>query len=188
VSALLLLAYIAQQSLMNVYVLYADYRFHWTDRTVGLSLAAVGLFSGLYGGLLVKRVVKAGGERGSILFGLLLGIVGFIMFGLSKTGLLLWLGIPLMNGMAFVWPAAQSMMTRGAAANEQGQLQGAIHSLRGISGLIGPGIFTYVFSKSIGADAGIHMPGSPFFLAAALLALAVLTALLVRMPEPVSAL
>ncbi len=182
-SAILLLAYIAQQSLMNVYVLYADYRFHWTDRTVGLSLAAVGIFSGVYGGVLVKRLVKAAGERASILLGLLLGMAGFCMFGLSKTGLLLWFGIPVMNGMSFVWPAAQSMMTRGAAANEQGQLQGAIHSLRGISGLIGPGLFTYVFSKSIGASAWVHLPGSPFFLASALLALALVATLLVRMPH-----
>ncbi len=182
-SAVLLLAYIAQQSLMNVYVLYADYRFAWTDRTVGLSLAAVGIFSGLYGGVLVKRVVKAFGERSSILFGLALGIIGFSMFGLSKTGLLLWLGIPIMNGMSFVWPGAQSLMTHGAAANEQGQLQGAIHSLRGISGLIGPGLFTYIFSKSIGTGAVIHLPGSPFFLASALLAFALVMALLVRMPE-----
>lgn len=181
-SALLLLAYIAQQSLMNVYVLYADYRFHWTDRTVGLSLAAVGIFSGLYGGVLVKRVLKLVGERGSILFGLCLGMAGFAMFGFSKTGLLLWFGIPIMNGMSFVWPAAQSMMTQGAAANEQGQLQGAIHSLRGISGLIGPGIFTYVFSRSIGTNALVHQPGSPFFLASALLALALVVTLLLRIP------
>ncbi len=181
-SLVLLLAYVAQQSLMNVYVLYADLRFGWTDRTVGLSLAAVGIFSGVYGGLLVKRVVAGAGERVSILLGLVLGIVGFSMFGLSRTGLLLWLGIPIMNGMSFVWPAAQSLMTRGAAANEQGQLQGAIHSLRGISGLIGPGLFTYIFSKSIGEHAAIHLPGSPFFLASALLALAVVATLLVRLP------
>ncbi len=184
-SAVLLLAYVAQQSLMNVYVLYADYRYGWSDRTVGLSLGLVGLFSGLYGGVLVKRVVKRFGERGSILFGLCLGTVGFTMFGLSKTGLLLWLGIPVMNGMSFVWPASQSLMSASAGPNEQGQLQGAIHSLRGISGLIGPGLFTYVFSKSIGAHAALHLPGSPFFLAGALLALALVTALAVRLkPAP----
>ncbi len=171
-SGVLLLAYVAQQSLMNVYVLYADYRYGWSDRTVGISLGVVGLFSGLYGGALVKRVVKRFGERGSILFGLVLGTIGFTMFGFSKTGLLLWLGIPVMDGMSFVWPAAQSLMSASAGPNEQGQLQGAIHSLRGISGLIGPGLFTYIFSKSIGAQAVVHLPGSPFFLAAILLALA----------------
>jgi DHA1 family tetracycline resistance protein-like MFS transporter len=187
---ILLLAYTAQQSLMNVYVLFADYRFHWTDRTVGLSLAVVGIFSGIYGGVLVKRMVAWAGERGSMVLGLVLGIAGFSMFGLSKTGVLFWFAIPIMNGMSFVWPAAQSMMTRGAAANEQGQLQGAIHSLRGISGLIGPGLFTYIFSLSIGAHAILHLPGSPFFLASLLLAIALLATFLVRIPtrsEKVSA-
>lgn len=176
-AGVLLIAYVAQQSLMNVYVLYADYRFHWTDRTVGLSLALVGICAGLYGGGLVKHVVKAVGERGSILLGLCMGIAGFTMFGFSKTGLLLLFGIPLMNGMSFVWPAAQSLMTRMAARNEQGQLQGAIHSLRGIAGLIGPGLFTWIFSQTIGAHAIIHLPGSPFFLAAILLACALLATL-----------
>ena len=176
-AAVLLCAYIAQQSLMNVYVLYADYRFHWSDHTVGLSLALVGIFSGLYGGALVKRVVARIGERGSILMGLCMGIAGFAMFGFSKTGVLLLIGIPVMNGMSFVWPAAQSLMTRFAAANEQGQLQGAIHSLRGISGLIGPGLFTWVFARSIGVHAVIHLPGSPFFLASILLLAALAVAI-----------
>ena len=154
---------------------------------MGLSLAVVGIFSGLYGGVLVKRMVKLSGEQGSMLLGLLLGVAGFCMIGASKSGLLLWLGIPVMNGMSFVWPAAQSMMSNGAAANEQGQLQGAIHSLRGISGLVGPGLFTYVFARTIGPAAIVHLPGSPFFLAAALLALALVATLLVRMPATADA-
>ncbi len=72
-AALLLLGYIAQQSLMNVYVIYADYRYHWTDRTVGLSLAVIGIFTGIYGGFLIKRVVARVGERRSIFLGLLCG-------------------------------------------------------------------------------------------------------------------
>ncbi len=176
-SGVLLLAYVAQQSLMNVFVLYGDYRYGWSDRTVGLVLGMVGLFSGLYGGVLVKRVVHAFGERGSILFGLALGAAGFMLFGLSRTGLLLLLGIPVMNCMSFVWPASQALMSASADATEQGQLQGAIHSLRGISGLIGPGLFTWVFSKTIGANAVVHAPGSPFFLASALLIIAFLSML-----------
>src|SRR5271154_1806180 len=39
IAGVLLLGYIAQQVLMNVYVIYDDYRYHWTNRTVGLSLA-----------------------------------------------------------------------------------------------------------------------------------------------------
>jgi DHA1 family tetracycline resistance protein-like MFS transporter len=58
--------------------------------------------------------------------------------------------------------------------SEQGQLQGAINSLRGIAGLFGPSLFTYIFSISIGT--GIHIPGTPFYTAAAMLLVALVLA------------
>jgi DHA1 family tetracycline resistance protein-like MFS transporter len=96
------------------------------------------------------------------------------MFGFSKTGILFWLGIPFLNLTSFTWPAAQSILSRKTSASEQGQLQGAINSLRGIAGLVGPSFFTYSFSRSIGADAILHLPGAPFYTAAAMLFLALL--------------
>src|SRR5260370_38237744 len=95
--------------------------------------------------------------------GLIGGAIGYSMFGLSKTGVIFWLGIPLLNMMSFTWPSAQSLLSRKTSPSEQGQLQGAINSLRGIAGLIGPGFFTYVFSKSIGANAIASIPATPFY-------------------------
>ena len=168
-ATLLLLGYIAQQVLLNVYVIYADYRFHWTDRTVGLSLATVGVFTGLYGALLVKPAVAKIGERGCIFVGLFGAAIGYTCFGLSRTGLLLWLAIPFLNLMSLTWPAAQSIMSHVVPPNQQGQLQGAVNSLRGIAGLLGPGLFTWIFSRSIGPHPLFPALGSPFFVAAALL-------------------
>jgi DHA1 family tetracycline resistance protein-like MFS transporter len=186
IAAVLLLGYIAQQSLMNVYVIYADYRYHWTDRTVGFSLATIGICTAIYGALLVKPVVAKIGERGAITIGLIGGAIGYSMFGLSKTGILFWCGIPLLNMMSFAWPGAQSLLSRKTSPSEQGQLQGAINSLRGIAGLIGPSFFTYIFSKSIGADAILHLPGAPFYTAAAMLLISLAIAQrAARTPEPV---
>jgi DHA1 family tetracycline resistance protein-like MFS transporter len=181
-AAVLVLGYLAQQSLMNVYVLYADYRFGWTDRAVGLSLAAVGIFSGMYGAGLVKPLVKRIGERNVLSLGLVGGAMGYCMFGLSKTGVLLLCGIPVLNMMSVAWPSAQSIMSREVKASEQGQMQGAIQSLRGLAGIFGPGMFTYVFSRSIGAGAAIHAPGAAFFGAAGLLVLSLGVAQWVRRP------
>jgi MFS transporter, DHA1 family, tetracycline resistance protein len=176
IATLLLFGYIAQQVLMNVYVIYCDYRYHWSNSTVGISLAVVGIFSAFYGALCVRPVVAKLGERGTMIFGLIGGTIGYTMIGSSKTGLLLWLGIPVLNLMAFAWPAAQSLLSRRTSPQEQGQLQGAINSLRGIAGLVGPGFFTYIFSRSIGLDAITHLPGAPFFAAAAMVFVALLLA------------
>lgn len=178
-AAVLLLGYTAQQSLMNVYVIYCDYRFHWSDRTVGLSLGAVGIFSGLYGALLVKRAVGWLGERGAIAIGLVFGAIGWIMMGLSTHGALLWAAIPVLNLMSIVWPSAQSIMSREVNVTQQGQLQGAINSLRGIAGLVGPGLFTWIFSASLGVT-----PGMAFFVAAGILLLSLIVSEIVRPANP----
>ena len=174
IAGLLLLGYIAQQSLANVYVIYADFRYGWTDRTVGLSLAVIGIFTALYGTLLVKPAIARLGERRSMIVGFLGAAIGYAFFGLSRTGLLFWIGIPLLNLMSLTWPSAQSIMSRSIGPSEQGQLQGAINSLRGISGLLGPGLFTWIFSKSIGPHPLIHAPGMPFYTASAMLLVALL--------------
>jgi DHA1 family tetracycline resistance protein-like MFS transporter len=179
-AAVLVLGYLAQQSLQNVYVLYADYRFGWSDRAVGLSLAAVGVFSGLYGAGLVKPIVKRIGERSALSFGLIGGSLGYVMIGLSKTGVLLLCGIPVLNLMSIAWPSAQSIMSREVKPSEQGQMQGAVQSLRGLAGIFGPMMFTYIFSKSFGPASAIHAPGLAFFVAAALLVLSLVVAQMVR--------
>lgn len=176
-SLVLLLGYVAQQSLMNVYVLYADYRYHWTDRTVGISLGVVGVFTILYGAFLTRWAVKRFGERTCIWAGLIGGAVGYTCFGLSKTGLLFWFAIPFLNLMSITWPSAQGIMSRGTAPNEQGQLQGAINSIRGVAGMIGPGLFTLIFARSVGPGALLDLPGLPFFTAAGLLLIAIPVAL-----------
>jgi DHA1 family tetracycline resistance protein-like MFS transporter len=175
-SAVLILGYLAQQSLMNVYVLLADYRYGWSDRAVGASLALVAVFSGVYGAGMVKPIVKRIGERGALSVGLLGGAVGYLMFGYSKTGLLMLCGIPILNLMSIAWPSAQSIMSREVQPNQQGQMQGAIQGLRGLAGVVGPVMFTWVFSKTFGQSAALHLPGAAFYLASALVVLSFLLA------------
>ena len=185
-SAVLVLGYLAQQSLQNVYVLMADYRYGWTDRAVGWSLALVAVFSGFYGAGLVKPLVKRIGERSALSFGLIGGAIGYVMFGLSNTGLLMLWGIPVLNLMSVAWPSAQIIMSREVKPSEQGQMQGGVQSLRGLAAIFGPVLFTCIFSKTFGAGATLHAPGAAFYLAGALLLVSLAVAQWVR-PRAASA-
>ena len=170
----LLLGYIAQNSLLNVYVLYTNFRYGWGDRTVGISLAALGLTTVLYGLLLVKRASKLVGDRRAVQFGLLGGSLGYLIFAVARTGVGFLSGMPLLNLVSIAWPASQGIMSRSAGPNEQGQLQGAINSLRGMAGIVGPGLFTWFFAKAVGDWAHWHLPGLSFYLASAMMLLSVL--------------
>ena len=172
-SAVLIFGYLAQQSLMNVYVLYTSYRYHWSVQTVGISLGVVGVFTIIYSGFVVRPLTKRFGERFCIVTGLIGGAIGYTCFGVSKTGMLFWFGIPLLNMMSITWPSAQALMSKVVGKNEQGHMQGAINGLRGAAGIIGPQIFTWIFAYSVGERAVVNLPGSPFFCAALMLLVAV---------------
>jgi DHA1 family tetracycline resistance protein-like MFS transporter len=64
-------------------------------------------------------------------------------------------------------------MLYGTGKSEQGQLQGAINGLRGFAGIVGPELFTQIFSLAVGAHAILRLPGLPFFTAAAMLVVAI---------------
>jgi DHA1 family tetracycline resistance protein-like MFS transporter len=63
-------------------------------------------------------------------------------------------------------PSFQGIATRVAGASEQGRLQGALASLRGVSGMVGPLFFSQILAASIAADA---FSGAGYLIAALLL-------------------
>lgn len=162
---------LAHVVLPSVAVLYMGYRYGWGSTAVGLTLAAVGMCAMLVQGGLVKIVTAKWGERRTLLTGLLCGAVGFAIYGLAPRGWIYCLGIPIMAFWGLAGPAMQALMTRRVSLSEQGQLQGAIASLTGIAGLVGPSLFTQTFALFIGAQADWHLPGAPFLLASLLLLL-----------------
>ena len=80
-------------------------------------------------------------------------------------------------------PAAQGMMTHRVSASEQGELQGAISSMRAIAMFIGPGLFSFTFAWFINSKHGWILPGAPWYLAALMLFLAMALAFTVEQPE-----
>ena len=163
---------LAHAVLPSVSVLYMTYRYGWNERTVGLTLAGVGVCSMIVQGALIGPIVGRVGERNALMIGLLFGVAGFSVFGLATSGLVFWLGIPLMALWGLASPSALGLMSRRVGPSEQGRLQGANSSIMGIANMVGPGLFTQTFALAIGAGSAWHLPGAPFVLSAGLLAVA----------------
>ena len=89
------------------------------------------------------------------------------------------MAIPFIALWGVAGPAMQSLMSQRVDASSQGKLQGAINSLRALTGMAGPLLFTQVFSAAISPTARVHLPGAPYFLAAVLLMGALLVAVAV---------
>jgi MFS transporter, DHA1 family, tetracycline resistance protein len=158
---------LAHEALPNMFVMYADYRYHWSIKAAGYSLAAVGICSGIVQGGLVGPMVKRLGEQTCMYLGLVFGFTGFAILGAASSGSLFMAGIPFIALWGLAGPAMQSLMSRRVSATEQGQLQGAIGSIRGITGMLGPLIMTGTFAYTAGSRALFEAPGMVYFLAAA---------------------
>lgn len=170
------LYYLAHQSLMSIWAIYAEYRYAWGNRGVGLSLGVVGISAALVSGVLVGPYVKKFGERFSLISGLLYGTVGFVCFGLAARGWFLLATIPFIALWGVAAPAIQSLMARHVDPSSQGKLQGGINSLRALTGMAGPILYTQVFSSAISVTAKYHVPGAPYLVAAVLLGSSLLLA------------
>ncbi len=168
------LAYLAHEVYATVFVLYVTFRYFWNEKTIGLSLAVVGICSMLASAVLVGPVVKLIGERRSLLAGLFFGGLGFAMFGWATVSWAFFLAIPVNALWSLAGAPSQSLMTRRVSPSEQGELQGALGSLRGIAMVLGPGMFSGTFAYFI-APSHFHI-GAPWYLAALLLACAIAVA------------
>jgi MFS transporter, DHA1 family, tetracycline resistance protein len=171
---------LAHASLPNMGVLYMMYRYEWTEQAIGFVMAAVGLCSMIVQGVLIGPAVKHLGERRAMLLGLVFGVAGFAVFGLSSSGFWFLSGIPLLALWGIANAATLALMSHRVGAGEQGQLQGANASLMGIASLIGPAIFTQSFAWAIADGAPVYLPGAPFILSAIMLAAAIAVAVYTR--------
>ena len=166
------LGYVAHEVYATVFVLYATYRYGWNAQTIGLSLAVVGVSSMVISAGVVRPVVKRFGERQALLAGLLMGALGFALFGWATLGWIFMAAIPINGLWALAGPSSQSLMTQHVSPSEQGQLQGALGSVRSIAMLVGPGMFSLVFAAFIAPKRAVPMPGAPWYLASLLLLVA----------------
>jgi MFS transporter, DHA1 family, tetracycline resistance protein len=111
-------------------------------------------------------------------------VAGLIAYALAPTGLIFWSAIPLGALGGLSGPPMQGLMTRQVTPTEQSQLQGALGSVRGIAFMIGPVLFSAVFSSFIGPYRGRHLQGAPYLLAAALMRISAIVAWRITTAQP----
>lgn len=173
------LLYFAHHVFSAVFVLYAADRYGWGAWQVGLLLAMVGALDMLVQGTLTGPAVRRFGDRRTMIIGLCFGALGIACMGLAPTG---WLFVAAMLPNA-LWglamPTIQSLMTQRVSESEQGQLQGANNSVGAIAGVVSPVFFGWVYSRSVGPEAALPFIGTPFLIAAGVLAAAALTGIAV---------
>lgn len=160
--------YIAHQSLPSLFPIYTFYRYQWSEGLTGLVLAGVGVGSTVVSAALVGVATKRFGELLTFYAGLFFGVVALSLFAAATTSGVVIAGCVFIALFQMTGPALQGLMSRQVDQSEQGKLQGAISSIFGIAGMIGPALFNKTFALVI-VSGSLQVIGAPFWLAAAFL-------------------
>ena len=164
---LVILAFAGMES---TFALWAIEQFGWGPRQVGYVFAYVGVLSALLQGGLIGPLTRRFGEERLLLCGLVLIGVGLLTMPTARNLALLVLAMTaLALGMGLTQPSLNSLISRRAGREEQGEVLGVSQSVGSLSRVLGPAAAGFFFGE-FGRDA-------VFFWGAVLVAAALFVAL-----------
>ena len=164
-----LLINLAGQSHPSIWTLYTQFKFHWTSLQVGLSLACVGVSFGLGQGLMTRLVVPKLGEMKCVLVGSFLHMLSFFIYAFITQSWMVYAAIILFTFTGITMPSLQTIISKQTPQEEQGELQGSLVAITSLTAILGPLIYTALFTHFTTNVSTLVFPGAPY-VAAALIA------------------
>ena len=104
---------------------------------IGVSLMLYGIGAAFVQGVLVGPVIARLGQRGAVMFGLLIEVATFGLLGFISSGLITLILTPFIAIGNVGLPALQGIVSQTVPDDSQGELQGVLSSITSIGMIIG---------------------------------------------------
>ena len=151
-----------------IWAYYGQARFGWGPGMVGLSLGLYGIMVAIVQGLLMRPILRRLGEARAVVLGLWIEVAAFLVLAFVSDGRLALAFTFLAAFGSISGPALQGIMSRTAADDQQGELQGTLTAINAVAVIVAPLLMTQIFWYFTTGPAPIELPGAPFLLSAAL--------------------
>lgn len=168
---------LAQFMLHTTWVLYTTFKFGWGPKENGWSLFAVGLMAVVVQGGLIRVALRYFPVQRLAVFGLMSSTLSYALWGAATQGwmMLAIIGINVFGFMANT--AIQSLISNAADDQSQGRTLGAVGSLNSLTAVLAPVLGASMLGVVSHLPRGDWRIGLPFFVCAALQAVATVLAI-----------
>jgi DHA1 family tetracycline resistance protein-like MFS transporter len=143
-----------------VFVLYTAERYGWGTEQNGIVLGLLGLTQVLVQVVLIRRVVPRLGERLAAVLGNLCSAFAYVIFAFSAYPVMVYIAAAVQSVGAIAGPSIQSLISVHAGPERQGEMQGAMSSMQGLTAIIAPVLGAFLFVRFAHS-----LPGAPFLAA-----------------------
>jgi DHA1 family tetracycline resistance protein-like MFS transporter len=150
-------------ALQSCFVLSMGLRFGWGPSANGWALATVGVCQALVQGLLMRPVIRRIGERRAAFMGFGLNGAAYLVFGFATAGWMIYGAIVLQALAAVATPAMRALLSVGAGPTRQGEMQGGLSSVEGLTAIVSPLLSAALFEWAT-QTGGAAWGGAPFLL------------------------
>jgi MFS transporter, DHA1 family, tetracycline resistance protein len=165
--AVFFLVILAFSGMETTFVWWAIAQFGWGPRSTGFVFFYVGLLSALMQGGLIGTLTGRFGEQRLMLGGLVMIAFGLLVLPFARELTVLIVALTgLALGMGAMQPSLNSLISRRAGVEEQGEIMGLVQAVGSLSRVLGPLIAGSLFA-ALGRD-------SPFLFGAALVVAALI--------------
>ncbi|MBL4783851.1 MAG: TCR/Tet family MFS transporter, partial [Cohaesibacteraceae bacterium] len=146
----------------SVWAYYTKENFSWTAAQVGISLGAFGAMYALVQGGVIRLILAKLRESHTAVLGLVVTVIGMLIMVFIDEGWMIYAVLPLTALGGVVVPALSGVMSRSVSEDAQGELQGALSSIMGITLIISPVMMTQIFGYFTSTSSSVYLPGGVF--------------------------
>ena len=171
---MLVLIRLAHDANPSIWAYYTMLKFHWSIADVGNSMMFIGVVLGINYIFTTRWLIPRIGEVRATYVSLAAGAVGFAGYAFATQGWMMYAWMAVWSLMALSMPALNAIMSKQVGPSEQGELQGALSSVGGLTSVVAPPLLTGLFAWFTGPSAPVFFPGAAFLAGGVFLALALL--------------
>ena len=147
-------------TLQATFVLYTQQRYGWSTEQNGMALGLVGLSQVVAQLLIVRLAVDRLGERRAVVAANLASAVAYGLFASAAYPAMIYVAIVVQALGAVANAGVQSLVTQAAGPDRQGEMQGALSSVQGLTVILAPIGASLLFNHFAAT-----VPGAAFILA-----------------------